>query len=498
MNLAPFDSKHLIEPHACHADTGAHASGIFTFPVLVGRKPPVSLPSDRGRARGARTGRYSCPDGASQSIFGLVRIVSTPRVLGFAPLTGKDVETHFRSPRALLGALIIVWLSVAQTAGQAATPTLRAVRTTSAVVEDASRVSRAWRTDLAPSERREVSVDERVALAEAGVTSVAQLSERTTCTEGATYDGGGTPATSTLSAGVFSGCPVCVKGIPCGNTCISARYTCHTLGGCAGDGFPTTPVVPEYAHTPEFVVSQQSGYPTVPIGSSTDLALRVLVVHGPSWFDRDVGMYVSNPDEAGEGLRGWDRSGLIAYNKGVTFIGASQEFTLRSKRLPGVHRLRVKFVHKTFGTVGPDGVYWDVNVPPSTSGLRLWEGWHSRWVGQSEYPTMYAGEVRQFWIRFANVGTETWTRGVWGRQVNLALNGDDKTPFRLGMASNWLWDDRIATTGAPSIRPGETAEFRFQVRAPLQPGTYTLNLRPVVDGLTWLEDEGVFWTIAVL
>src|SRR6266850_3737444 len=82
------------------------------------------------------------------------------------------------------------------------------------------------------------------------------------------------------------------------------------------------------------------------------------------------------------------------------------------------------------------------DAAPSDSRPALTRGWHSRWVAQSAYPTMLPGSVGQFWIRFANDGTETWNRGVPGRQVNLALNGDDKTPARLGMAVNWLWDDR--------------------------------------------------------
>jgi hypothetical protein len=28
-------------------------------------------------------------------------------------------------------------------------------------------------------------------------------------------------------------------------------------------------------------------------------------------------------------------------------------------------------------------------------------------------------------------------------------------------------------------------------------GTYRLNLRPVIDGTVWLEDQGVFWLIVV-
>ncbi|TMG32332.1 MAG: hypothetical protein E6H94_12000 [Chloroflexi bacterium] len=110
---------------------------------------------------------------------------------------------------------------------------------------------------------------------------------------------------------------------------------------------------------------------------------------------------------------------------------------------------------------------------------------------------MKPGQVADFWIRFSNSGTETWQRGVWGRQANLGFNGDNKLPYRLGMAVNWLWDDRIATTTAETVAPGEIAEFRFSLRAPIYPGTYRFDLRPVIDGTTWLEDQGVFWLIAV-
>jgi hypothetical protein len=35
------------------------------------------------------------------------------------------------------------------------------------------------------------------------------------------------------------------------------------------------------------------------------------------------------------------------------------------------------------------------------------------------------------------------------------------------------------------------------VRAPIARGVYRLNLRPVIDGTVWLEDQGVFWVIDV-
>ena len=79
----------------------------------------------------------------------------------------------------------------------------------------------------------------------------------------------------------------------------------------------------------------------------------------------------------------------------------------------------------------------------------------------------------------------------------MASTPTTKSPYRLGMAANWLWDDRIATTTVTTVAPGEVAEFRFGVGAPMTRGTYRLNLRPVIDGTVWMEDQGVFWLIVV-
>jgi hypothetical protein len=38
--------------------------------------------------------------------------------------------------------------------------------------------------------------------------------------------------------------------------------------------------------------------------------------------------------------------------------------------------------------------------------------------------------------------------------------------------------------------------FTFRVKG-VAPGTYSLHLRPVVDGITWMEDEGVYMVVAV-
>ena len=98
-------------------------------------------------------------------------------------------------------------------------------------------------------------------------------------------------------------------------------------------------------------------------------------------------------------------------------------------------------------------------------------------------------------ITFRNAGTRSWRRGVFGEQVNLGINGDDRTLSAYGV--NWPTPDRPAIQNEALVAPGQNATFTFAMRGPATPGTYQLHLRPVVDGVTWMEDEGVFMYITV-
>jgi hypothetical protein len=195
-------------------------------------------------------------------------------------------------------------------------------------------------------------------------------------------------------------------------------------------------------------------------------------------------------------LTAMQRYGLILADNGSNWFfqgdvssGWSDQLISELKRIPA----------GAFDAIDASSLMVDPNsgLARGAGGVALESGWHSRWLSQSNYLVMSPGQVADFWIKFTNTGTETWNRGIWGRQANLGLNGDDKSPYRLGMAADWLWDDRIATTYVPQVAPGEVGEFRFKVRAPMTRGTYRLNLRPVIDGTAWMEDQGVFWLIVV-
>ena len=130
-----------------------------------------------------------------------------------------------------------------------------------------------------------------------------------------------------------------------------------------------------------------------------------------------------------------------------------------------------------------------VTPPPPTPSF------HAAFLNESAWPTLAAGTSTSLTVRYQNSGTATWQTGVAGKQANLGLNGDTVAFANLGMNDGWLSANRLATTTESSVAPGQTGTFTFNVRAPSIPGTYRLPLRPVIDGVTWMEDSGVFMVI---
>ncbi len=115
---------------------------------------------------------------------------------------------------------------------------------------------------------------------------------------------------------------------------------------------------------------------------------------------------------------------------------------------------------------------------------------HSAWVGQDSWPTLAPGMTVSYSIRFRNTGTVAWQRGVAGRQVNLGVVDD--SPAFSEMAVGWMSANRLATTVEAIVAPNAIGTFTFTIKAPARTGAYQLPLRPVADGVTWLEHQGVF------
>src|SRR6267143_4289301 len=80
-------------------------------------------------------------------------------------------------------------------------------------------------------------------------------------------------------------------------------------------------------------------------------------------------------------------------------------------------------------------------------------GFHAARADQSPWPTLRPGAAVSYAVHFRNTGTETWQRGVSGRQVNLGVAGDSTAAADAGMAMGWLSANRVATTGETTVAP---------------------------------------------
>jgi len=136
-----------------------------------------------------------------------------------------------------------------------------------------------------------------------------------------------------------------------------------------------------------------------------------------------------------------------------------------------------------------------VMLSPLSNGARALT-FHSSIVDRGSPLTLVPGATASVTLRFRNAGLTAWERGGTGTQVDLGVENDSLEFARAGMALGWLTDNRIATTTESVVPPGAVGTFTFDVRAPTTLGVYRIPVRPVVDGVTWLDDQDVFVVVA--
>lgn len=115
---------------------------------------------------------------------------------------------------------------------------------------------------------------------------------------------------------------------------------------------------------------------------------------------------------------------------------------------------------------------------------------HSRWVSQSPLRVVQLGDITTLFISFRNVGSTPWIQGSRA-EARLGIVNDDRRFFELGLAQNWLAPDRPTAQSESVVAPGSLAIFSFQVRGAVT-GVHRIPVRPLVEGVTWMEDEGAY------
>jgi len=154
-------------------------------------------------------------------------------------------------------------------------------------------------------------------------------------------------------------------------------------------------------------------------------------------------------------------------------------------------------IGRSYSSGSTYGWYWDADFGGIAQGAAgavtsFDLGFHGAWATQSADPMLAPGGTATLVVALRNTGYRGWYQGSPGQQANLGTSSPlDVTRPELGLGN------RLATQSTAYVGPGQTGWFQFQIHAPSTPGTYRLDVRGVIDGASWLEDSGVYWTITV-
>jgi hypothetical protein len=117
------------------------------------------------------------------------------------------------------------------------------------------------------------------------------------------------------------------------------------------------------------------------------------------------------------------------------------------------------------------------------------------------------GDVTSVWVRFQNVGDRIWPAGVT-KLGTISPTDPNPTGWDYDYAQDgypnpgWPSKVRVATLSNDVSRnlPGT---FSFKIKAPNTPGVYTFRVRPLVEGIQWMDGSSVvtdaiaYWTLYV-
>ena len=267
-----------------------------------------------------------------------------------------------------------------------------------------------------------------------------------------------------------------------------------STGATVSGGGPTSTVPDGGLHSAWL---SQTQVPAMQPASTSQATLLFRNTGTKTWTRGVVGSQVAlgvNGDSASFSALGmnigWPSANRVAVqNESSVGPGAVASFTfsLKAPFSAGTVRIPLRPVIDGVAWLEDQGVFLPVTTVVD---------YHSRWVAQSAYPTLRVGQVSgPLSISFRNAGSQSWMRGTLGQEARLAVNQDNAQWAALGV--NWLSANRVAAQTEATVTPGGVATFTFQVRAPSTPGLYAIHLRPVIDAVSWMEDEGVFLYITV-
>ena len=242
-----------------------------------------------------------------------------------------------------------------------------------------------------------------------------------------------------------------------------------------------------------------SSYPSGLPGQTLSFQLTLRNTGTSTWTKETVFLGTDRPrDRIPSFIRqsGWtspNRVGMVEASVAPNQTGTFQfSYIIPGDKVPGTYREYFRPVAENITFMDDQGIFWDVTVQS------LADTYHSAWVSQTiTYPAfdyIAPGQTAQLEVRIRNTGTTAWDK-------NTVFLGTDRPLDRIPSfirQSGWTAPNRIQLVES-TVAPGQIGTFDFAYTAPMDKadGTYREYFRPVAEGITWLEDQGIFFDVEV-
>jgi stage II sporulation protein D len=120
----------------------------------------------------------------------------------------------------------------------------------------------------------------------------------------------------------------------------------------------------------------------------------------------------------------------------------------------------------------------------------------AKWIDQLEGMSVKQGESVEAWVDIKNTGTATWENsGLHAVKIGTIRPQDRKSKL---YHSSWLSDNRMASSVATTVAPGEVGRFNFTITAEGPAGKYREYFGLVADGITWFDKFYFYVEIQIL
>lgn len=256
----------------------------------------------------------------------------------------------------------------------------------------------------------------------------------------------------------------------------------------------------------------QSSYPTLAPGEKISLELVIKNTGWRYWYNAGTRPTHLGTDHNRDRVSVFFTSGSWLSENRINMIEkrvlpgelAHFSFTITAPTKAGVYKEYFTPVIENVTWMADIGIYWEITV---SEGGEQWGGgegitssnpadYSFEYVSQSAYPTLAPNGTTSLSLTIKNNGRAVWHQDGSNPPLRLGTSHPNDRPSSFFDSSSWLSANRIKAD-QHQVGVGENATFTFVVKAPSKAGVYKEYFTPVIDGVTWMKDIGIFWQITV-